>query len=78
MFGAATNAFTLLSSSLIRGEDISKKIYILDGDEYSTAEQKTAAVDRVLTGTEGRTRQLKFLAQEKVIQCNLPENIKPE
>lgn len=78
IFGAATNAFTLLSSSLIRNEDISRKIYILDGDEYKTDELKAAAVDRVLTGTEERTRLLKISALEKVIQFNLPENTKPE
>ncbi|EMQ0910302.1 AAA family ATPase [Klebsiella michiganensis] len=78
MFGAAINAFTLLSSSLIRGENISNKIYILDGDEYSTPVKKAAALDRVLTGTEERTRQLKIEGEGKVIQFNLPENMKPE
>ncbi|EJL92507.1 AAA family ATPase [Pantoea sp. GM01] len=78
MFGAAINAFTLLSSSLIRGEDISHKIYILDGDEYSTPVAKSTALDRVLTGTEERTRQLKVEGQGKVIQFNLPDNLKPE
>lgn len=78
MFGAAINAFTLLSSSLIRNEDISNKIYILDGDEYNTPAKKAAALDRVLTGTEERTRQLKVEGEGKVIQFNLPENLKPE
>lgn len=78
MFGAATNAFTLLSSSLIRDEDVSRKIYVLDGDEYNTAELKSSAVDRVLTGTEERTKQLKIVARDKVIQFNLPDNVKPE
>lgn len=78
MFGAATNAFTLLSSSLISGEDLSRKIYILDGDEYNTDELKANAVDRVLTGTEERTARLKIQAEGKVIQFNLPENTKPE
>lgn len=78
MFGAATNAFTLLSSSLIRNEDVSRKIYVLDGDEYNTDQLKSAAVDRVLTGTEERTTQLKDLARDKVIQFNLPDNVKPE
>ncbi|MGV3979035.1 AAA family ATPase [Citrobacter freundii] len=78
MFGAATNAFTLLSSSLIRNEDVSRKIYVLDGDEYNTDQLKSAAVDRVLTGTEERTAQLKDLARDKVIQFNLPDNVKPE
>ncbi len=78
MFGAAINAFTLLSSSLIRDEDISKKIYILDGDEYNTPAKKAAALDRVLTGTEERTRQLKVEGEGKIIQFNLPENLKPE
>ncbi|MBL0878738.1 AAA family ATPase [Serratia ureilytica] len=77
-FGAATNAFTLLSSSLIRGEDISNKIYILDGDEYNTPAKKAAALDRVLTGTEERTQQLKIDGEGKIIQFNLPENMKPE
>lgn len=78
MFGAAINAFTLLASSLIRGEDISNKVYILDGDEYSTPVQKAAALDRVLTGTEGRTQQMKIDGEGKVIQFNLPENMRPE
>ena len=78
MFGAAINAFTLLSSSLIRGEDISKKIYILDGDEYNTPAKKATALNRVFTGTEVRTQQLKTEAEGKVIQFNLPENMKPE
>ncbi|HAE8194444.1 TPA: AAA family ATPase [Salmonella enterica subsp. enterica serovar Vietnam] len=78
MFGAAINAFTLLASSLIRGEDISHKIYILDGDEYNTADKKAAALDRVLTGTEERTRQLKIAGEGKIIQFNLPVDLKPE
>ncbi len=30
-FGAASNAFTLLASTLIRGDNLSGKLYILDG-----------------------------------------------
>ncbi|MBS4429256.1 ATP-binding cassette domain-containing protein [Pectobacterium punjabense] len=78
MFGAAINAFTLLASSLIRGENILKRIYILDGDEYSTDAQKATALNRVLTGTEERTQQMKIAGEGKVIQFNLPVDLKPE
>lgn len=78
MFGAAINAFTLLASSLIRGEDISHKIYVLDGDEYNTDVKKRAALDRVLTGTEERTQQLKIAGEGMIIQFNLPDELKPE
>ncbi|BBV41351.1 AAA family ATPase [Citrobacter portucalensis] len=78
MFGAAINAFTLLASTLIRGDDLSNRIYVLDGDEYNTPEMKRAALNRVFTGTEERTNELKTLGEGKVIQLNLPENSQPE
>uniref|UniRef100_UPI0022E0B570 AAA family ATPase n=1 Tax=Escherichia coli TaxID=562 RepID=UPI0022E0B570 len=51
-FGAASNAFTLLASTLIRGDNLSGKLYILDGDKYSTENEKKTALDKVFTGTE--------------------------
>ena len=78
MFGAAINSFTLLASTLIRGDDLSKKIYIIDGDEYNTPESKRNALNRVFTGTEERTSQLKAIGEGKIIQLNLPGDTQPE
>lgn len=77
-FGAAVNCFTLLASTLIRGDVLSQIIYVLDGDEYSTEAQKRTALDRVFTGTEQRTLLLKETALEKVKQFNLPDGLNPE
>ncbi|MCV5063225.1 hypothetical protein OFM35_32645, partial [Escherichia coli] len=71
-FLAASNAFTLLASTLIRGDNLSGKLYILDGDKYSTENEKKAALDKVFTGTESRTYELKAAAEGKVKQFNLP------
>ena len=77
-FGAASNAFTLLASTLIRGDNLSDKLYILDGDKYSTENEKKTALDKVFTGTESRTYELKAAAEGKVKQFNLPNGVKPE
>ncbi|EEX1007584.1 hypothetical protein D3981_005674, partial [Escherichia coli] len=77
-FGAASNSFTLLASTLIRGDDLSHKLYVLDGDEISTVDAKKTALDKVFTGTEPRTYELKEIAEGKVRQFNLPDGVKPE
>ena len=77
-FYAASNAFTLLASTLIRGDNLSDKLYILDGDKYSTENEKKTALDKVFTGTESRTYELKAAAEGKVKQFNLPNGVKPE
>ncbi|EDL3735224.1 hypothetical protein R0U89_004735, partial [Salmonella enterica subsp. enterica serovar Kentucky] len=54
------------------------KLYILDGDKYSTENEKKAALDKVFTGTESRTYELKAAAEGKIKQFNLPNGVKPE
>ncbi|WP_244577370.1 hypothetical protein [Escherichia coli] len=77
-FGATSNAFTLFASTLIRGDNLSDELYILDGDKYSTKNEKKTALDKVFTSTELRTYELKAAAEGKIKQFNLPNGFKPE
>lgn len=78
IFGAASNAFTVISGLLLKGDDCDNVILVLDGDEYNTEQSKKEAVNKVLTGTDERVKKLRNVAYTKVKQFNLPEKMKPE
>ena len=47
MFGAAVNCFTLLSGLTLKGESCHNLIAVIDGDVYSTKEERIELINRV-------------------------------
>ena len=49
-YGPAINCFTVVAGLLLSGHAINHCLFILDGDRYSTNEEKVARINQVLTG----------------------------
>lgn len=77
-FGAAINSFTAVSGLLFGNQDISNSLFVLDGDVYSTEQEKETKLNRVITGTDELSEQYKAAAIEAIKQYRLPEAKKPE
>lgn len=77
-YGAASNAFALAASYILRGEDTSNVLIVLDGDEYKENERKIKAVEKVLSGTEKEHDEKVQKALSMIKQLDLPEKLAPE
>lgn len=77
-FGAATNAFTIASSIVIQNDSIDNKLIVLDGDEYTTTEDKINQINKKLSGTENGAEMKRTEALKMIIDFNLPANTPPE
>ncbi|MBL0551343.1 hypothetical protein ACNPAA_21035 [Aeromonas sp. PS2Canimalfood6] len=63
---------------MLRNEDVSRNIYILDGDVYRTVEQKENAINKVISGDDRRAVDLRGNALSKISEFILPEGFNPE
>lgn len=77
-YGAAINAFTLVSAALLKGENLNNALYVLDGDEYKTEDAKSKCIERVLTGDDQHAIKLRTTAMEHIRQFNIPDEYNPE
>jgi AAA15 family ATPase/GTPase len=77
-FGAAINSFTAVAGLLFSNQNIDNALFVLDGDIYSSHEEKMDKLDRVITGTDELSRDYKASAVQVIKQYNLPKNVKPE
>jgi energy-coupling factor transporter ATP-binding protein EcfA2 len=78
-YGAAINCFTALAGALLKNvTNKDRMLFVLDGDEYSTQEEKIDKIERVLTGDTPRYVQMRVQAITQVAQFNLPNGIRPE
>lgn len=77
-FGAAINSFTAVAGLLFSNQNIDNALFVLDGDIYSSHEEKMDKLDRVITGTDELSRDYKASAVQVIKQYNLPRNVKPE
>lgn len=77
-FGAAINSFTAVSGLLFSGQDIADMLFVLDGDVYSTQDQKKDRLNKVITGTDALARSYKEKALGAIKQYRLPNDVKPE
>lgn len=77
-FGAASNSFTAAAGLLFSNQDISNTLFVLDGDVYSTQEQKIGQLNKVITGTDQLSENYKAKALGVIRQYNLPNGNKPE
>ncbi|MDM5251005.1 AAA family ATPase [Lysinibacillus sp. G4S2] len=77
-FGAAINAFSVASGLMISNKLSEEMIFVLDGDEYKTDEEKTKRIDETLTGTSKDSIEMRKQLKGKILQFNLPNDMKPE
>ncbi|MBQ4283705.1 MAG: DNA cytosine methyltransferase [Lachnospira sp.] len=77
-FGAASNAFVVASSYILKSEDYSNVLIVLDGDVYVNEEDKVKAVEEVLSGTESNHDKKVASAISMVKQFALPQGVAPE
>ncbi|QLH61950.1 hypothetical protein [Serratia symbiotica] len=64
-YGAAINAFTILSGLLLKGEPCDDICVVLDGDEFRTPETKVERINMALTGEDEKAKRLRRLAGSK-------------
>jgi AAA15 family ATPase/GTPase len=77
-YGAAINAFTLVSAALLKGDNLNNALYVLDGDEYISEDAKKKCIERVLTGDDQHAIDLRSTAMEHIRQFNIPDKYNPE
>ena len=78
-FGAAINSFTVLAGMILKGDDVSNSLFVLDGDPpYHTAEAKAGAIKKVLTGNHEEDGRRRATAVAAMTDFALPEGMQPE
>jgi AAA15 family ATPase/GTPase len=77
-FGAAINCFTIVGGLILSGEDCQNSLFLIDGDIYTTTEEKTEKVSRVITGDDEKAVNSRVLALQVINQFILPEGLAPE
>ena len=76
-FGAVENAFTLAASFAINN-DIAGKLIVLDGDRYTSEQEKNAQINKKLSGTECDANERRNSAVGLITEFALPSGISPE
>ncbi|HBZ67744.1 MAG TPA: hypothetical protein DEO70_12990 [Bacteroidales bacterium] len=78
-FGAAINCFTAVCGSILNNLDNQQNmLFVIDGDEYKTDDEKKDKINRVLTGTTAHHDTQRQLAFERISQFVISDNTKPE
>ena len=77
-YGSIENAFTLAASFVLSGEDLTKRVIVLDGDRYKTDNEKLDQIKYKLTGTENDIDEKRKNALSVIKQFVLPDNESPE
>ena len=79
IFGSASNAFTLASSFILKDDDISNTLIVIDGDVYSEEEEKLRQIQSSLSGTEMDVEEKQRRAISIIKQYSLPKKgLSPE
>lgn len=78
-FGAAINCFTAVCGAILNHLDnIDNMLFVLDGDEYKSNDEKKEKIKKILTGTTPENDIQRNLALTKISQFNLPNDTRPE
>jgi len=77
-YGAAINVFTILAGIFLKGDSIANALFVLDGDVYTTNDEKSTRINAVLTGTDAAAVQHRNEALTHLRQFTLPEGNRPE
>ncbi len=60
------------------GKDKNKTLSIIDGDVYSTPQEKQDQINKVISGTDARSRAWRNDLLPRIMQYQLPQGVKPE
>lgn len=78
-FGAAINCFTSVCGAILNKLDnIDNMLFVIDGDEYNTDDQKKERVGKYLTGTTTENEEQRDMAFQKITQFIIPTDARPE
>ncbi|MFH7024911.1 MAG: ATP-dependent endonuclease [Heteroscytonema crispum UTEX LB 1556] len=77
-YGAAINAFTVSGGLALSGQSLNSALFVLDGDEYITAQEKEKQIQRVVTGHGSEIERLRDEVLKSLSQFNLPQSMHPE
>lgn len=77
-FGAAINAFTVLAGMILKGDEVSECLCVLDGDIYKTQEEKEARARKVICGDSDDAVSQRIRLLDSMTEFNLPEGQQPE
>lgn len=76
-FGAAKNCFAVTAGSVVSNPE-KHILSIIDGDIYSSDDEKIAELNKVITGTSPESRRHKEQALSAIFQYAIPEGLSPE
>lgn len=77
-FGAASNAFVVASSFILKNEDYGNVLVVIDGDVYREEEDKKREIEKVLSGTEKDHDDKVMSAMSMIRDLQIPPDIAPE
>ncbi len=77
-YGAATNAFTLASGIVLKKEDTTNSLIVLDGDCYISNAERLKQIEKTISGTEKDIDEKRKAALDIITMLNLPDNTAPE
>lgn len=77
-FGAASNAFVVASSFILKNEDHENVLVVIDGDVYREEGDKKKEIEKVLSGTEKNHDDKVMSAMSMIRDLQIPPDIPPE
>ncbi len=78
-FGATANCFTVACGArLAEMNNFENMLFVLDGDTYTTPDQKKAAIKKVLTGNVEGYTEMREEVYERISEYVIPDNTNPE
>ena len=78
-FGAAINCFTAVCGSILNSlANQENMLFVLDGDQYKTDEDKIVRIAKVLTGNTEAHNEQRIIAFKRISQFNIRHGMSPE
>ena len=78
IYGSASNAFTIAAAEIIKKSNYNDVLVVLDGDVYSSDDEKEKQINRKLSGNEQYGDDKRKKALSLIKQFNLLNKVKPE
>lgn len=77
-YGSASNAFTIAASIILQNEATQNKLIVLDGDKYTSTDDKEKQIKSKLSGTEDDADEKRMAALGMITEFALPDSTSPE
>jgi len=77
-FGDICNGFTIASAKVVEDKDLDIILVVLDGDNYTTAEEKKKQLENRFSGNTEYESNIREKALKIISQYDSPEKISPE